>query len=255
MNKKVRKNTEYTRPPITEAVIEIVFTNEMTSAAIKSAAKKFTKHYPHTVQVQQYDVRLDVQSNTNKVPQANLTGRGEGCRLSNDDQTEILLIWPQSFAVSQVAPYAGWEVFHKRFIRDFKALKKELGHRDFARIGVRYINRIDIPSTEPIVEYEQYLNIYPKLPKSLTTQTAFAVQTELEMADVGANLRINSAAVPSPIADHASFLIDVDFYCMHDLPKTEKALSEYLDAVRVKKNEVFESLVTNKARQLFRNAK
>jgi uncharacterized protein (TIGR04255 family) len=255
MNKKVRKNSAYARPPITEAVIEIVFTNEMTSGAVKAAAKKFTKQYPHNVPVQQYDVRLDVQPNTNNVPKANLTGRGEGCRLSNDDQTEILLIWPQSFAVSQVAPYTGWEIFHKRFNRDFKVLKKELGHRDIARIGVRYINRIDIPSTGPLVEYEQYLNVYPKLPKSLTTQVAFAVQTELEMAELGSNLRINSAAVPSPIADHASFLIDLDFYRMHDLPKTEKALSEYLEAIRDKKNEVFESLVTNKARQLFKHAK
>jgi uncharacterized protein (TIGR04255 family) len=255
MSKKVNKNIAYARPPITEAVIEIVFMNEMTSTAIKAAAKRFTKQYPHNVPVQQYDVRLDVQPNTNKVPKANLTGRGEGCRLSNDDQTEILLIWPQSFAVSQVAPYTGWEAFHKRFNRDFKVFKKELGHRDIARIGVRYINRIDIPSTGPLVEYERYLNVYPKLPKSLTTQIAFAVQTELEMADVGANLRINSAAVPSPIADHASFLIDLDFYRMQDLPKTEKALGEYLEAIRDKKNEVFESLVTNKARELFKHAK
>jgi uncharacterized protein (TIGR04255 family) len=255
MNKKVRKNSAYVRPPITEAVIEVVFTNEMTSAAIKSAAKKFIKQYPHNMPVQQYDVRLDLPPNADKLPQANLTGRGEGCRLSNDDQTEILLIWPQSFAVSQVAPYTGWDIFHKRFSRDFKILKKELGHREIARIGVRYINRIDIPSTGPTVEHEEYLNVYPKLPKALTPLLAFAVQAELQMPDVGANLRINTAAVPSPIADHASFLIDLDFFCMHDLPKTDKALTEHLEAIRVKKNEVFESLVTNKARQLFNHAK
>jgi uncharacterized protein (TIGR04255 family) len=255
MIKKALKAKEYIRPPITEAVIEVVFANEMSSDALKDAAKKLEKNYSNNLPINHFDVRVDVRPDSAGGPKANFNSQKYGHRLSSADQTEILIIWPKSIAVSQVAPYKGWDSFQKRFNRDYKALKKELGHRELERIGVRYINRIDIPAAGPIVEHEEYLKIFPKLPNGLTPLTAYAVQAEIQMPEVGANLRINSAAVPSPIDDHASFVIDLDFYRLHDLPKTDKALSDYLGAIRLKKNEVFESLVTNKARRLFNNAK
>lgn len=252
MTKKTLGPSEYARPPITEAVIELVFTEEVKSDVINKTAKKFKKHYINEIPVTHYDVRVDVQPSEAGGAKANLKKEKKGQRLSSYDETEILAIWPNSIAVSQIAPYKGWELFQKRFNRDFKILKKEIGIREIQRIGVRYINRIDIPAIDPIVEHEEYINIFPKLPGNLTPLTAYAVQAELQLLDVGANLRINSAAVPSPVADHASFVVDLDFYRIHDLPNSEKKLSEYLNSIREKKNEIFESLVTDKARGLFK---
>ncbi len=255
MTKKIIEPSEYTRPPITEAVIEIVFAGEVKNDVVNKVSKKFKKYYTNDIPVTQYDVRVDVQPSTAGGATANLKKEKKGQRLSTSDETEILVIWPNSISVSQIAPYKGWDIFHKRFARDFKLLKKEVGIREIKRIGVRYINRIDIPAVEPIVEHEEYINIFPKLPDNLTPLTAYMVQAELQLLDVGANLRINSSAVPSPIADHASFVIDLDFYRIHDMPSSDKKLNEYLNLIREKKNEIFESLVKDKARGLFKNEK
>src|SRR6202007_3259742 len=85
-----------------------------------------------------------------------------GNRLSTEDQTQIVLAWPAQFVFSQLAPYPGWDVFFERFRRDWGLWKRTLGYRKITRIGVRYINRIDIPAAiTPIIQQEDYLNIYP----------------------------------------------------------------------------------------------
>lgn len=74
-------------------------------------------------------------------------------------------------------PYPGWENFFQRFVRDWELWKRVVGHQHVIRIGVRYINRIDIPITGPVVDYESFLSIYPKLPDELGSVLAYGIQT------------------------------------------------------------------------------
>ena len=80
---------------------------------------------------------------------------------------------------------------------------------------------------------------------------AFNIQAQVYLQDIDCQLRINSAAVPSPLIDHASFVVDLDFLRVQNVPQNDRALQNLLNTIRNKKNEVFESLITDKARALF----
>lgn len=63
-------------------------------------------------------------------------------------------------------------------------------------------------------------------------------------------LKITSGSTESPLVDHVGLLLDLDIYAMVDLPKFDADIMAVLDEMRVHKNNVFEMLITDKARGL-----
>jgi len=240
-------NVTYKRAPIVEAVIEVRFSAEMKESAFIRLVKKFKQNYENSKPADTFGFEVKLQggeprTDTTVIP---------GYHFSSQDQSKALVLKKSTFTVSQLAPYEGWEAFISRFERDWCAFKKYSGIRDVDRIGVRYINRLDIPNSEGLVYEEEYLNIYPTHPEALGPFVSYAVQSKVELIDIGAILQINSAVVPSPLAKHVSIVIDQDIVKTQDFPSSTEDTIEYLNQVREKKNFVFESCITDKARELF----
>lgn len=241
----------YASPPITEAVIGITFSSPMDAAQLASVTNTFQKNYPHKQDISTFDdLSLVFNAKDGGGNKANLKMK-LGYRLSTDDQTQLIVLWPNSFTLSQLAPYQGWENFIGRFDRDWSALKRILGFQQISRIGVRYINRIDIPATADIVEHEQFLKIYPKMPGMLNPLDAYAIQASVTLKDINCQLTINTASVPSPILEHVSFVIDTDIFSEQSPPQSDTDLIKLLNNIRTKKNQVFEACISQSARSLF----
>lgn len=241
----------YKHPPITEAVIGISFSSPIKQTDISSVNKKFHIHYPHHQPVSNFDVAVELSNNQVNKPTTNINKKEDGHRLSTADMTQLLVLWPSSFSLSQLAPYPGWDDFLARFVRDWSVWKRTVGFQTISRVGVRYINRIDIPVTDSIAKYEEFLNVYPKLPDSLDPILGYAVQVASELKDIDCLLKINSAVVPSPILDHVSFVIDLDISKETDPPQSDNDIYDLLNKIRVQKNAVFETCISSRARELF----
>jgi len=241
----------YKKPPITEAVIEIRFAEALDAPELEKAARHMASVYSRQEPVKNVDFTLGVPQGFGQTTA--LINEQYGRRMSSDDLTEILLLWPLSFSVAQLAPYPGWGIFFDRYSRDWKIWKKATQYRRIVRVGVRFINRIDVPFADNgVIEESEYLNVYPALPASLGPVAGYGVQAQLPMRDIGCNLIINSAAVPSPLIGHNSFLLDFDIYMEESPPQNDENVYELLNQIRVKKNQVFEACVTDRAKEIFR---
>jgi uncharacterized protein (TIGR04255 family) len=240
----------YKRPPITEAVIEVRFATPLSPPQVEKASNRLAKLYPSDQPIWSLGVAVGVPPGVTDEPTTQVN-RELGHRRSTADMSEIALVWPAALVVSQLAPYPGWDAFFARFTRDWNAWKRVVDPRKITQIGVRYINRIDVPFQGIIVEESEFLNVYPKLPASFGVVAGYGVQAQLQLKDIDCNLVINSAAVPSPLIGHVSFVLDLDIYKAKDLPKNDDAIYELLSKIRTKKNEAFEACVTNRARELF----
>jgi uncharacterized protein (TIGR04255 family) len=238
----------YKSPPITEAVIGITFSSPISDDVIGSLIKKFNANYPDHQNVSTLDVALDVKDQ--KKPKADISQK-IGHRLSTADMTQLLILWPTSFTFSQLAPYPGWEHFIERFVRDWRMLKRVVGYQQISRVGVRYINRVDIPATEPIIEHEKFLNVYPKLPDLLNPLDAYGLQAVIQLPSINCVLKLNSARVPSPILDYASFVLDLDISNSVNPPQNDDDILELLNKIRLQKNSIFEACISNPSRELF----
>jgi uncharacterized protein (TIGR04255 family) len=240
----------YKRPPITEAVIEIRFANPLPSSEIDKAIRQLASVYSHQESVRTFNFAVGAPPGGE--PQA-ATVINTGQRLSSDDLTQMVLLWPASFAVAQLAPYPGWDEFFPRFSRDWRLWKKAVDYQKIMRVGVRFINRIDVPSSNnAAINEPDFLNVYPTLPKSLRPVASYGVQAQLHLPDIECGLLINSGAVPSPLIGYSSYLLDFDIYREPEPPQSDEGIYELLNRIRVKKNEVFEACVTDRAKETFR---
>lgn len=239
----------YTRPPIIEAVIGITFAQPIKESVLATADRRFAKHYPAHQDNNHVNIKLNTVIGTHKAlahsaEQELITGH----RRMSTNMDEIAVLLPDSLLVSQLAPYHGWDAFVARFKRDLALYKRPGTFREISRVGVRYINRIDIPASGNLVEHEPYLNLYPRVPDQLGPLLGYAMQSTFNLGDTGCQVTINSGPVASPTLGHASFVVDIDIYTTTQLPKKDAEIFALLHQIRVEKNRIFEACVTQRAR-------
>lgn len=240
----------YMRPPITEAVIGIRFESALESGSLEKISSDFLLTYPQRQTLKNLGFKIEVPHALEKEPVTDVNQQ-VGYRLLSSDATAILVLWPADLAVSQLAPYPGWDDFFARFDRDWIRWKRVVGYRKLVRIGVRFINRLDIPAGSGRIREAEYLKVYPQLPEIIGPATAYGLQIQASVRDMGCKLVLNTGEVPSPLLDHVSIVFDQDLFREGDCPQRDDEIYELIGKMRIKKNEIFEACVTDRARELF----
>lgn len=241
----------YEKPPITESVVELRFSQAISMERLERLQQDFAKHYPDVTPRRNIGVEVRVDEDRTRKPVAEVNEEDTGFRCATADQTEILILAPSAIAVSQLAPYNGWASFFGRFKRDWDLYKKQIGHKRIDRIGVRYINRIDIPFDGSAIDHENFVDIFVSYPDQLGPQQAYAVQLALFSQDIGCGIKINSSSVESPVIGHISFVLDIDVAKNEDVPQNDREIFELMERIRLEKNRVFEACITDKTRETF----
>ena len=238
--------TRYKRAPITEAVVELRLAAPLPVEQVEKIKDLLTEDYPLAPQItQQVTIRSDAPQ-----PAVEFVGY----RMSSADAANIINVQRHAFSISRLAPYVGWEDFIGRARSNWVVWKKVAGWREVTRVGVRYINRIDIPNADesPIL-IENYLAFRPAFPEFEGAQgvEAFAINGSMNIANSPFKLILNAGTTPSPLVRTVSFLLDIDISQEGNLPKNDDSLWRLIDEIRALKNGIFEASITDLSRRLF----
>lgn len=238
-------------PPITQAVIEVRVAHEMVIEDIEKIAKKLHKFYPHKLTLNDYDIIITPQP----IVEESVAVKSHQPRfeLASDDQVDKAIISKNTIAVVRLAPYLGWDALYSQFVTAWKSWKRIATTKAITRIGVRYINRIDIPlNNENKLEIEDYLTFYPKVPElGHQPMSEFQISITKPIYDSPWTARIISTALPSPLINHISLLLDTDIFRTEGLPLKDEDLWAMITEARDIKNTVFHSCLTQKTKELF----
>lgn len=238
---------QYKRAPITEAVVEFRSATPVDEKKRKKALKHLSKLYADHNPVVLKNIKVEI---TDGDPKTQTTDSILN-KFSSGDMTQQLHITNNSFLVSQLAPYTGWEQFKLRIMRDWDTWRKAVNFQPIERVGMRYINRIDLPITGSLVQYEDYVTVYPALPALLDPCAYHSVYVRVLLEDIQSELNLKSAVVESPLPDHLAIVVDLDIVRMYQTPPNDEELYSFISQARTKKNEIFEASITDKARELF----
>ena len=117
-----------------------------------------------------------------------------------------------------------------------------------SRIGIRYINKIVVPQTP--VEVESYLKCaLPEVSGLPDRLHNFVSQVEYVYPD-GVRLVLSQSLVNAP-KGHVGFLLDLDVIWESTEPITRDEALTKADDLRAREREAFETVITDKARELF----
>jgi uncharacterized protein (TIGR04255 family) len=239
----------YPKAPITEGVIHLSVLGEAAPAEIEKLVMRFAKGYPHREVLSTIDFTINTTGGAATVRQ-----QPHAYRIKSIDQADIMLVFPDGVAAARLAPYPGWEHLRERGRAAWSEWRANVTYSAVKRIGIRYINRIDVPiKNAELLDIDDYLRLTPRVPDlSKKPLNGFLVQvtrpTDLEHWSVSISSTI---ATPPPLINHVSMVLDIDVFRTEHLPGRETDLWDCIDAVRPLKNAIFEACITDEARKLF----
>jgi uncharacterized protein (TIGR04255 family) len=240
-------NRRYAKPPIIEAVLEFRYGGQGSIKEFERLSKALAKAHPATLDL----VETSVGPAGESLTPPSLIYR----RFISDDISDELLLTPNSLAVVRKAPYLGWKMLESRMRKEQRRAKRLFDGRPFARLGVRMVNRIDVDCEEDgLFDHLPYVRLTAApldFEHGPIAGLEVALATVLDGGRFGLTLHCQKAA--SPIAGKAAIILDMDVFNQAPpiMPTNEDELWEQVCDARRWKNKVFESLITDKARELF----
>jgi uncharacterized protein (TIGR04255 family) len=181
-----------------------------------------------------------------------------GYVFSDEHERCSLRVTMDSFEFSVGQPYDRWQSFRDEALNLWAIFKNAFGVTEISRVGLRYINRIDIPNTG-LAKIEDYFNVYLEIPVDWpggTSLTNYFFQFQAPQPDLGCELVVNQAPAPSPESNMVSFRLDFDLFkeLYHDpwLVSKEEEVWQFLEQLRERKNAVFNASITEATRELIR---
>ena len=233
--------------PLIEAIMEIQFEGGLTADESKACADALGHHYATCSESKQTAFMYDVETTELNVDDLRAIYRLEGT-----DDTEISSIRTNGIAVSQLAPYRSWEKLFERLKRDLSVIDNVIGTRLAVRLGVRFINRIDVPLDDNrIAEHERYLAAHVRLPASIPSVMNFYFNVHIPVPEVAGVAIVQSGVLPPAIEGKASFSLDIDLSRTHDLAVERNILMTQLSEFQEPKNGLYRQLLTEKALEEF----
>lgn len=182
-----------------------------------------------------------------------------GWRFRSADGLYVYQARLNGFGTSRLAPYENWQAFSVEARRLWNRYREAAGQQLINRLGIRYINRIDVPL--PLDDFAEYLLtaplVSPHLPQGLShyvmnltipidEQVVAVVTQAILPQDVSGN--ISSTRGGDPVV---SILLDIDVAQTRQLPPRDDLVWERFEYLRKVKNHVFESCITDRTRELF----
>lgn len=236
----------YPRPPITEAVIEIRI-EEIDLARLQKASKRIKDEYASTIEQSRVEGKFDLANRS-----ADFIDKGKQYRLTSNDQADICILNQVALIWSRLAPYEGWEPFFRRFSNQFPRVFKSLGNPSVARVGLRYINRIDVPrGSDRLFHHEDYLTYRIDAGPLFDPCTSFQWAISTHHPEHDLTVMVQSSTTQPEIPGTAAFMFDIDVAAEDTPPQDADGILAKLAHMRAMKNLVFETGITAKARDLY----
>ena len=172
-----------------------------------------------------------------------------GYRSVSKDGRQVFQARLDGFTFNRLAPYETWEAFRDEARHLWNSYRAIANPKNITRIGVRYINRLDIQL--PIANFKNYLRTVPEISLGMSQGlSGYFMQLQLPQTDLNAMLVLNQALIPPPAPQIVSVLLDIDLYSDSDLPSDEQDLWERFEIFHTRKNKVFEACITDRVRRM-----
>lgn len=154
------------------------------------------------------------------------------------------------YSFNMLKPYSNWEEFSMLALKYWEQYKEIAQPSHIERIGVRYINRIELPLDDEF-DFDHYFNNAPKIPSILEQKyKRFFLQMEIPCNDAGIYAIITQTFHQPHEQDKLNFIFDIDVFNNIDKPNTYLVQKDF-NELRDFKNKIFEDIITNKTRGLF----
>ena len=243
------------RAPIVEAVIDIRARPSavLEEALLKPQLEVRLDGYEFLDSQQKIQIQHEVSLKGEPLPGPIIRDMGwKGLRFQSTDKKHIAQFNRDGFVFSRLEPYQSWEQLYEEGMRLWYLYAELAQPAEIHRIGLRYINRIQLPPDE--LCFEDYLEPAPASPKGLDLPFQnYIHQDTLAVPDYPYAINVIRTIQP-PGAEGVQglgLILDIDVFTTQGFELDKALLEQRLLEMRWLKNRVFFGSVTPNALKLF----
>jgi uncharacterized protein (TIGR04255 family) len=241
--------------PIVEAVIDIRArsTTVLEEATLKPQLEAMLSEYQYLDSMQHIQIQHEVNLQDSAPTSPIIREMGwKGLRFQSDDKKHIAQFNRDGFVFGRLEPYESWVRFYEEGMRLWSMYVELAQPVEIHRIGLRYINRIQLPPDE--LRFEDYLVSAVKPPKGLDIPFhSFMHHDTLAVPGHPYAINVIRTIQPpgAPDIQGLGLILDIDAFTTEGFELDETILEQRLLEMRWLKNKVFYGSVRPKAVKLF----
>lgn len=237
----------YDNPPIQEALldIQVQYSPEFNIDSLESVYDSIKETLPLKEPIGSYTVTLG--------PEGNSSTQGiDGYLFKAGEGDKVLQLTSRGFTYSKVNNYSTWEEFMAEAQTFWNAYIETIHPSMIKRIGVRYINKINIPSSESSsVDLGTYFKLFPEsigLNQPVESFVRYVYQEDSINCIVThvMNPTLNTSTTKGAILD-----IDAFKETSIEVSSDFSNLTDLLNSLRSIKNKYFAAAITEETEALF----
>jgi uncharacterized protein (TIGR04255 family) len=168
-----------------------------------------------------------------------------------ENENALLQVGPDLLVINQLKPYPTWKTYKAMILKALDVYRVVAQPYGFLRIGLRYINRIDVPKSQ--AQIEDYLLALPQVPEPIPQLFASWVQrVEVPFEDANGSLALQSGSIQQPQQEELAFLLDLDFSTLKAESIALDSAANWIEQAHDRVEQAFEASVTDETRELFK---
>lgn len=245
---------QYSKAPVVEAIIDIRVASEIEVGVLELADsfRELNSRYPHRELLESAPA-FQFASSAGFSASFGAGMPSGGLRFLSQDEKKVFQARSDGFTLSVLPPYKHWEDFRDEAADLWARYVKARKVSAVTRIGLRYINRLQLPlRDQPIA---QFLTLLPAVSTELGECNGFTQRLQFPQPDLEAVLLLTQSTLAPALEDGQlmPLLLDIDLF--RDKMDGQAALNllwEWLEQLRQRKNLVFEACLTDQTRDLIR---
>ncbi|MGB4727910.1 MAG: TIGR04255 family protein [Thermogutta sp.] len=178
----------------------------------------------------------------------------ERIMLFTDDRKKLVQLGPRFMSVNVLRPYPSWNAFRALIELAWKGLQEAVGVTGLERIGLRYVNRVELPGE--VVNVEEYFEFYPFVGKSLPQKlTSFFIRAEFPFSEGQDCCRVQLTRFPNSTEGKTSIILDLDYFLAKPRAVDVVQALDWVEVAHTRVEEMFEGCIRDPLRKLFEEVK
>ena len=169
------------------------------------------------------------------------------------DEKALIQVGAHLLSVSVLKSYSSWPRFLSLIKRGFNTYRDIATPKGIRRIGLRYINHIEIPGHD--IRLEDYFEFRPHVGRGLNQDFGtFALGIQFPYEESRDLLNLQLASLPKQFlsSDNATITLSLDYFLLKPGEVALEEAFQWVDVAHLHIEDAFEACITQRLRQLFK---
>jgi uncharacterized protein (TIGR04255 family) len=235
--------------PIIEAIIDVRVETppNFDPACLDTAGKALGDFYLPPEPLTHANIAINLQA---KEPATTVTKQADGFRYWSTDRKYVAVFKPTGFGFSRLEKYTEWPDVFNRASAAWKVYQDIVHPQKAIRTAVRYINRLVFPVSS-FGGLSEFLVIPINMPSGMPPAQSFTTRAVIADPQTNISAALTFATENQSQPDKLSILFDIDAFCPLSLIIGPDLAPDHFEHLRLMKNDIFFSHLTEKAVSLY----